>query len=90
MKAKLDLYRKKSDVERVVLRNEHFLEWFKVCFIFGRRAEQIRNNLKFDKYDRLIYSSGHAVVIVDPETNMKEFLYVKEDPIHCLQEVTAL
>jgi WD40 repeat protein len=61
-----------------------------VRFIFGRRAEQVRNNLKFDKYDRIIYSSGHAVVTVDPETNMKEFLYVKEDPIHCLQEVTAL
>jgi hypothetical protein len=50
----------------------------------------VRNNLKYDKYDRIIYSSGHAVVIVDPETNLKEFIYVKDDPIHCLQEITVV
>lgn len=68
-----------------MLRNEYFIEWFRVRHIFGRRAEQVRSNLKYDKYNRIIYSSGHSVVIVEGDSNNKEFLYLQEDSTHCLQ-----
>lgn len=71
LRERVERYRKKAEVERVVLRNEDFIEWFRVRCIFGRRAEQVRNNLKYDKYDRIIYSSGHAVLVIDPETAQK-------------------
>lgn len=50
----------------------------------------MRNNLKYDKYDRIIYSSGHSVVIVDSESVQKEFVFIKDDPTHCLQDVSML
>lgn len=53
------------------MRNEDFIEWFRVKHIFGRKAEQGRNNLKYDKYERIIYSSGHSIVTYDPPTGYK-------------------
>ena len=34
--------------------------------VVGRRAYGLRNNLKSDKKGRLVYHSGHAVIIADP------------------------
>lgn len=45
------------------MRNEHFIEDFKIIDIFGRKADQVRNNIKCDKYNRIIYSSGHSIII---------------------------
>lgn len=33
--------------------------------VIGRKAHNVRDNLFYDCYSRVVYSSGHAVVILD-------------------------
>lgn len=55
--------------------------------IIGRKAYGIRNNLKADQRGRIIYHSGHAVVIADLESKKKEFLFERG---RTLEEVSTI
>ena len=58
--------------------------------VIGRKAKNIRNNIRYDKLDRIVYSSGHAIILYNTLTYEKHFIYLKDDLTYSIQEITAL
>lgn len=56
--------------------------------IFGRNSTALRGNVHYDQAGRVVYSSGHALVVFDKVKKSKDLVYLPED--HLFQNIGAI
>jgi hypothetical protein len=57
-----NLYETKYKLTKIHFRNTDFIDKIKVIEVIGRKSQTVRNNIKYDENERIIYSTGHLLV----------------------------
>ena len=59
-------------------REKSFLQAIRINDVIGRRAVDVRSTLSYDKGGRIVYPSGHAVVVLGSRGRLTSL--VEKDP----------